>query len=57
MEDKMLYVKKASSVHVLHAGATWLLDNIVASTPLTKALYATFSRYYAAQKLFIPCLL
>ncbi|SPT70673.1 IS1634 family transposase [Anaerobiospirillum thomasii] len=51
MEDKMLYVKKASSVHVLHAGATWLLDNIVASTPLTKALYATFSRYYAAQKL------
>lgn len=51
LEDNSLFIRKATSLKVLHAGTTWLLDNIVANTPLLQALYRTFDKYNAAQKL------
>ena len=44
-------IRKATSLKVLHAGATWLLDQVVASTPLSKALGRAFDKYYGAKKL------
>ena len=51
MDENSLFIRKATSLKVLHAGATWLLDQIVASTPLSKALGRTFDKYYGAKKL------
>lgn len=51
MDDNSLFIRRATSLKVLHAGATWLLDQIVASTPLSRALSQTFDRYYGFQKL------
>lgn len=51
MEENSLFIRKATSLKVLHAGATWLLDQIVAQTPLSNALSRTFDKYYGAMKL------
>lgn len=51
MDENSLFIRKAVSLKVLHAGATWLLDQIVASTPLSKALSRAFDKYYGARKL------
>lgn len=51
MDENSLFIRKATSLKVLHAGATWLLDQIVASTPLSKALGRAFDKYYGAKKL------
>lgn len=51
MDDNSLFIRRATSLKVLHAGASWLLDRIVASTPLSKALSQTFDRYHGSQKL------
>ena len=50
MDENSLFIRKAVSLKVLHAGATWLLDQIVASTPLSKALSRAFDKYYGARK-------
>ena len=51
MDENSLFIRKATSLKVLHAGATWLLDQVVASTPLSKALCRAFDKYYGAKKL------
>ena len=51
MDENSLFIRKATSLKVLHAGATWLLDQTVASTPLSKALGRAFDKYYGAKKL------
>ena len=50
-EENLLFIQKATAMKVLHAGSTWLLDQVIASTPLSKALTRTFDNYYGAQKL------
>lgn len=51
MEEEFLYVRNAVDTKCLNAGHTWLFDNIVANSPLTKALYQTFNTHFKAQKL------
>lgn len=51
LEDNSLFVRKATSLRVLHAGATWLLDQVIASTPLSKALSQVFNSYNGSKKL------
>lgn len=51
MEEELLYVRKPVDVKQLNAGATWLLDNVVANTPLSKALNAVFNHHFQSQKL------
>lgn len=36
---------------MVHARATWLLDEVIADTPLSKALRDTFNSYNSTQKL------
>lgn len=49
--DEMISLTKAVNLLRLSAGATWTLDNVIANTPLTKALEAVFSRYNRHKKL------
>ena len=51
IEDNTLFVRKAKELRVVHAGATWLLDEVIADTPLSKALRDTFNTYNSTQKL------
>ena len=51
IEDNTLFVRKAKDLRVVHAGATWLLDEVIADTPLSKALRDTFNTYNSTQKL------
>ena len=51
IEDNTLFIRRAKALRVVHAGATWLLDQVVADTPLSKALKATFNTYNMMQKL------
>lgn len=51
MEEEFLYVRKNVDTKCVDAGTTWLLDNIVANTPLAKALSRTFNSHFKAQKL------
>ena len=51
MDENSLFIRRATSLKVLHAGATWLLDQVIASTPLSKALARVFDKYYGAKKL------
>lgn len=51
IDDNTLFIKKAKSLKIVHAGATWLLDQVIANTPLSKALQATFNKYNSMQKL------
>lgn len=48
---EFLHVRKVSEVKQVNAGATWLLDNVIANTPLAKALARTFNSHYRSQKL------
>lgn len=41
IEENTLFVRKAKDLRVVHAGATWLLDEVIADTPLSKALRDT----------------
>lgn len=51
IEDNTLFVRKAKELRVVHAGATWLLDEVIADTPLSKALRDTFNTCNSTQKL------
>lgn len=51
IEDNTLFVRKAKDLRVVHAGATWLLDEVIADTPLSKALRDTFNTCNSTQKL------
>lgn len=45
LSEEGITLKQASSIRKLHAGATWALDQIVASTPIGRALRAAFSAH------------
>ena len=44
-DQPKITVREAMRLKKLQAGATWLLDGIIADTPLAKALERTFSKY------------
>ena len=44
-DQPKITVREAMRLKKLQAGATWLLDGIIADTPLVKALERTFSKY------------
>ena len=50
-QDEMLSVTAAVNLRKLNAGATWVLDRIVAGTPLTAALQRVFAPFNRHKKL------
>ena len=50
-ETQTITVKDALSAQRYHAGATWVLDHIIADTPLVKALNRTFGKYNLNKKI------
>ena len=50
-ESMTITVKDALAAKRYNAGATWLLDHILADTPLVKALNRTFGRYNLNRKI------
>ena len=50
-QDEMLSVTAAVNLRKLNAGATWVLDRVVAGTPLTAALQRVFAPFNRHKKL------
>ena len=50
-ETQTVTVKDALSAQRYHAGATWVLDHIIAGTPLAEALNRTFGKYNLNKKI------
>lgn len=49
--DEMISLTQAVNLKKLNAGATWVLDNIIAATPVSTALTRVFSSYNRHRKL------
>ena len=49
--DEMISLTQAINLKKLNAGATWVLDNIIAATPVSTALTRVFSSYNRHRKL------